>query len=95
VRKIKLTFAAAALCTGLAASSVSAMPIAPITTTATNLEQVYWVCGRYGRCWWQPGYYYGWGAPYGYYGYGRPYYSRRYYWRHYSWRRHYSRHHHW
>ncbi len=79
--KIKFLFAAAALCGGLTATAVSAMPVAPVSAnTATNLEQVAWACGRYGRCWWRPNYYDG------YYAYG--YYPRHYYWRHHYWRHH-------
>jgi hypothetical protein len=53
--------------------AASAMPIAPMTSTntASNIEQVRWVCGPY-RCWWRPNYYgaYGfYGGP-RYYGYG-------------------------
>ena len=73
--KLRLMFTAAAICGGLTATAVSAMPIAPAPAdTAAKLEQVRWVCGPYGRCWWRPNYYYG-----GYYGYG--YYPRRFYYR--------------
>jgi hypothetical protein len=80
--KLKLMFTAAALCGGLLSTAASAMPIAPVQAdTAAKVEQVRWVCGPYGRCWWRPNYYGG------YYGYG-------YYPRHRYWRRHYWRHHH-
>lgn len=80
--KLKLMFTAAALCGGLTATAVSAMPIAPVAAnTAASVEQVHWVCGPY-RCWWRPNYYGG-----GYYGYG--YYPRRHYWGHPYYRRHY------
>jgi hypothetical protein len=80
--KTKLMIAAAALCGGLTVTAASAMPIATLPSdTAANIEQVRWVCGPYGRCWWRPNYYYG-----GYYGYA--YYPRHHYWRHRYWRRH-------
>jgi len=47
---------------GFAATSASAMPIAPPAPT-TNVEQARWVCNEWGRCWGQPDYY----RPYGYY----------------------------
>jgi hypothetical protein len=78
MRKIKLMFAAAALCGGLTASAVSAMPIAPLPEYSTSkIEQVSWVCGPYGRCSWRPNYY---GA--------YAYYPRHRYWRHRYWRHH-------
>lgn len=78
MRKIKLMFAAAALCGGLTASAVSAMPVAPLPEYSTaKIEQVRWVCGPYGRCWWRPNYY---GA--------YAYYPRHRYWRHRYWRHH-------
>jgi hypothetical protein len=81
--KIKLLLTAAALCGGLTATAASATPIAPVpTTSAPGVEQVRWVCGPYGRCWWRPNYYYG-----GYSAYG--YAPRPYYWRHRHWRHHY------
>jgi hypothetical protein len=80
--KIRLIFAGAAICGAFTATAVSAMPIVTVpANAAANIEQVRWVCGPYGRCWWQPNYYGG-----GYYGYG--YYPRPYYWRHRYWRRH-------
>ncbi|HME30692.1 MAG TPA: hypothetical protein VKE53_12645 [Pseudolabrys sp.] len=80
--KLKLIFAGAVLCCAFKTTAVSAMPIAPVATNvATNAQQVRWVCGPYGRCWWRPNYYYG------YYGYA--YAPRPYYWRHRYWRRHY------
>jgi hypothetical protein len=80
MRTIKLIVAGAALCGALMVTAASAMPVAPLSSSATNVEPVRWVCGPYGRCWWRPNYYYG-----GYYGYGyapRPYYWRHRYWRH-------------
>ncbi|MHB0770617.1 hypothetical protein [Bradyrhizobium sp. 5.13L] len=52
---------------------------------AAEVEQVRWVCNRWGRCWWRPNYY----RAYGYYGgprfYGpRPWGYRRH---HHHWRR--------
>ena len=47
----------------LAATGASAMPIAPSTAPALNVEQVRWVCNEWGRCWYQRDYY----RPYGYY----------------------------
>ncbi|MGB8895822.1 MAG: hypothetical protein WA322_09980 [Pseudolabrys sp.] len=80
--KTKLMIAAAVLCGGLTATTASAMPIAPIhADTAAQVEQVRWVCGPYGRCWWRPNYYGGYAA------YG--YYPRHRYWRHRYWRHHY------
>jgi len=70
--KIKLIFAATALCAGLMATAASAMPITPVPADpAGQIEQVRWICGPYGRCWWRPNYYAG------YYGYGY-YPARRY-----------------
>jgi hypothetical protein len=80
--KIKLIFAAAALCGGLTATAASAMPVAPVAAnTVAGVEQVRWVCGP-DRCWWRPNYYGG-----GYSAYG--YYPRRHYWRHRYYHRHY------
>ena len=46
-----------------AASGASAMPIAPSTAPALNVEQVRWLCNEWGRCWHQRDYY----RPDGYY----------------------------
>ena len=63
--RMKLIFAAAALCGGFIATGASAMPIAPVPTdNATNVEQVHLVCNEWGRCWRRPNYY---GGGYGYY----------------------------
>jgi hypothetical protein len=79
--KLKLICAAAALCGGVLATPVSAMPIAPLPSDGlTNVENVRWVCGPY-RCWWRPNYYSGGYGAYGYY--PRPYRS----WRYRHWRR--------
>ncbi|HMF25288.1 MAG TPA: hypothetical protein VKG24_24615 [Pseudolabrys sp.] len=81
--KIKLLITAVTLCGGLTASAVSAMPIAPIpANTATSVEQVRWVCGSYGRCWWRPNYYGGYHA--------YAYYPRHRYWHHHHHRHYYS-----
>ena len=78
---MKVLFAAAAICGGLATTAATAMPIAPVATdSAAKIEHVRWVCGAYGRCWWRPNYYGG------YYGYA--YAPRPHYWRHRYWRRH-------
>ena len=57
---VLLSFAALA---ALVASGATAMPIAPSTAPALNVEQVRWVCSESGRCWYQRDYY----RPYGYY----------------------------
>jgi len=79
----KRLLAAAALCGGLvvvaASSAASATPIAPVSAGDTaRAEQVRWVCGPYGRCWWRPNYY----GAYAYYPRHRAYWHHRYY-RHY------------
>ena len=60
----------------------------PGVATAADLAQVKpeavrWVCNPWGRCWWRPnvyrGYGYGWGGPRRFYGGG---------WGHRGWRRH-------
>ena len=82
MRAMKVLFATAAICGGLATTAATAMPVAPLANdSAAKIEQVRWVCGPYGRCWWRPNYYGG------YYGYA--YAPRPYYWRHRYWRRHY------
>jgi hypothetical protein len=79
--KTKLMIAAAIFCGGLTATAASAMPIAPVQAdTAAQVEQVRWVCGSYGRCWWQPNYDGGYSA--------YAYYPRHRYWRHHYWRHH-------
>ena len=80
MRTMNVLFAAAAICGGLATTAATAMPIAPLANdSAAKVEQVRWVCGPNGRCWWRPNYYGG------YYGYA---YAPRPYWRHRYWRRH-------
>jgi hypothetical protein len=73
---LKLTLAAATLTVGLAASA-SALPLPKLgaVDVGTQVDQVRTVCNRWGRCWWVPG---------GYYGYG---YGWRGGYRH-GWRRH-------
>ncbi len=81
MRTMKILFATAAICGGLATTAATAMPVAPLTNdSAAKIEHVRWVCGAYGRCWWRPNYYGG------YYGYA---YAPRPYWRHRYWRRRY------
>ncbi len=76
----KVLLAAAAIWGGVATTAATAMPIAQVANdSAANIEQVRWVCGPHGRCWWRPNYYGG------YYGYA---YAPRPYWRHRYWRRH-------
>lgn len=82
--KLKIGLVAASLFGAVAASSTaSAMPVAPAPATPqdSNVEQVRTVCNAWGRCWWQPNVYYGYGP--GYYGppryYGPRYYGPRYY----------------
>ncbi|MBC9879546.1 hypothetical protein G8O24_19580 [Bradyrhizobium sp. INPA01-394B] len=81
--KLKIGVVAASLFGALAASSTaSAMPVAA-APQVSNVEQVRMVCNAWGRCWWQPNVYYGYGYGPGYYGppryYGPRYYGPRYY----------------
>ena len=63
MRTIKLMLAAAVLSGGVFATAASAMPIAPISSDGVaNIEQVRMVCNPYGRCWWRPNHYGGYGA---------------------------------
>ena len=56
--KIAMIFAGAALYSALTVTTVTAAPIAPVSANAVvNVEQVGWVCGPHGRCWWRPNYY--------------------------------------
>jgi len=61
-KPIAVLLSSAALA-ALAATSAGAMPIAPSTAPALNVEQVRRVCNEWGRCWYQRDYY----RPYGYY----------------------------
>lgn len=76
MRKSLLAVASAAALGVFAGTSASAMPIAPSAPVVSSVDQVRYVCNEWGRCWWRPNYYRG----YGFYGYGpRPYYRPRYY----------------
>jgi hypothetical protein len=71
--KLKLICAATLLGGSPFTTAASAMPVAPLPSDeVSNVENVRWVCGYYGRCWWRPNYYVGYGA-YAYYPY-RPHY---------------------
>lgn len=68
---MRLRFAAIGLAAlgsvALAASSASAMPngipqASQIANQSAQVDQVRWVCNRWGRCWWRPGPR-GWGRP--------------------------------
>ncbi|MGX4804147.1 hypothetical protein [Bradyrhizobium guangdongense] len=80
--KLEIGLVAASLLGAFVASSTtaSAMPVAPAPAApqVSNVEQVRMVCNAWGRCWWRPNYYYGYGYGPGYYG-PRPYYGPRYY----------------
>ena len=59
----KLTIAAASalFAASLLAGLAQAMPVgnlAPAAAEVANAQQVTWVCSPWGRCWWQPNYYY-------------------------------------
>ena len=77
---IKLTFAAATLVVGFAASA-SAMPVGKLSgaDTGAKPEQVRLVCNQWGRCWhvrgYEGGYRYGYGG--GYRGYRGGWNGRR------------------
>ncbi len=75
--KIRLALLAVAAAAGMALTSgaASAMPnglqgAQSDVKAGTAAEQVRYVCNAWGRCWWRPNYYGG----YGYYGYGGPRY---------------------
>ena len=71
--KLRIGLVAASLFAALAISpAASAMPVAPAPQVSSGAEQVRMVCNAWGRCWWRPNYYYG-------YGYGPRYYAPRYY----------------
>jgi len=70
---MKLRFAVAALtalgAVALGANAASAMPnglpqASQIATQSANIDQVRYVCNRWGHCWWRPG----WRSAYGFYG---------------------------
>ena len=80
--KLRIATAAFAILAGagMMAGTASAMPIngqlAATAPTATDAQQVRWVCGPY-RCWWRPGGYYypgprlyGWRGGYWHRGWG-------------------------
>lgn len=99
--KVKLIGFACAAVLGLAAASASTSAMAmpnglnklAVVSPDAQTEQVRWVCGPRGRCWWRPNYY----GAYGYYGggpgfygpgfYGRGFYGRGWGWRGRGWRR--------
>ena len=60
---MKLILAVLSAAAAFAATSASAMPIAPSAAPTSNVDQVRLVCNEWGRCWQQPDYY----RPYGYY----------------------------
>ncbi len=77
---MKLKFAVMGLAAlgsvALVSGSASALPngLPGVPDGVKNVEHVRWVCNPWGRCWWQPNYYYG------AYGYGGPrFYGPRYY----------------
>ncbi|MBV8849832.1 MAG: hypothetical protein JOZ16_09655 [Methylobacteriaceae bacterium] len=76
--KVRLTIAGALLAgtMALSAGQASAMPALDhglANAQGAQTEQVRWVCNPWGRCWWRPNYYGGYGfyrpRPWGY-GYG-------------------------
>ncbi|WGS22716.1 MULTISPECIES: hypothetical protein [unclassified Bradyrhizobium] len=80
--KLAVMGLAALGCAVLVSGSASAMPnglpqAKLITGQAANVNQVRWVCGPRGHCWWRPNYY-------GAYAYGGPRPGWR--WRHPGWR---------
>ena len=86
MRSLKGVVAGALALASVAALTVEAhaMPVQPITSTATStsdIEHIWWR-GGYGWGWRRPWGYYGWRRPYlGYYGWRRPYLG------YYGWRR--------
>lgn len=103
--KARLALLAVAAAAGLALTSgaASAMPnglqgAQSDVKAGSGAEQVRYVCNAWGRCWWRPNYYGGYGAYgyygrpryYGYYGGGPRYYGggwghRGWGWRHRHW----------
>jgi hypothetical protein len=75
--KIKAALIGLAAAAGLALSTgaaSAAMPSGlPASGVAAKADQVRWVCNAWGRCWWRPNYYGG----YGYYGGGPRFYGGR------------------
>jgi hypothetical protein len=81
MKNLKYALVAAAALGGLALASgtASAMPnglSSAANAAPSEVQNVYWVCGAFGRCWWRPNYYYG---AYGYYG-PRPFWGPRFGW---------------
>jgi hypothetical protein len=66
-----VTLAAAALFVGVGTIGVSAMPMNSLSSIDVGVkpDQVRTVCNRWGRCWWRPDYYggYGYGHRHHYY----------------------------
>ena len=56
MRKMFLVVTCAAALGGLPMTAANAMPVAPALPTASNVDQVRWVCNEWGRCWWSRGY---------------------------------------
>jgi hypothetical protein len=82
--KLKLALVGIAALGGIALTSgtASAMPNGlPNANQVSNIDQVRYVCNRWGRCWWRPNYY----GAYGFYG-GPRFYGRPWGW-HRGWRR--------
>ena len=79
MRSLKIALVAATALGGasLIAPAASAMPISGLAPAAnaraTDVQQAAWVCGPY-RCWWRPGWGYGyrrWWGPRPYWGWRR------------------------
>ena len=79
MRSLKIALVAATALGGvsLIAPAASAMPISELAPAAnalaTDVQQAAWVCGPY-RCWWRPGWGYGyrrWWGPRPYWGWRR------------------------
>lgn len=51
MRKMLLAVTSAAALGGLAVTAANAMPAAPALPTASNVDQVRWVCDEWGRRW--------------------------------------------
>jgi len=76
LKSVMLGLAAAGGLALSAGTASAAMPNGlPSSNQINNTEQVRYVCNAWGRCWWRPNYYRG----YGYYGGPRRYYGPRYY----------------
>lgn len=82
----------ALLLIGAATTSTNALAMAPmngapVAQAGADVQKARWVCGPYGRCFWQPSYGYGYGyRPHPGWGYRpRPYYGGGYGWGHRGW----------